>query len=1197
MYLSKLEIFGFKSFARKTTFDFHNGITGVVGPNGCGKSNIVDSIRWVLGEQRVSTLRSEMMENVIFNGSKTAKPLGMSEVSLTIENTRNVLPIEFTEVVITRRLFRSGESQYLLNNSPCRLKDIMDLFMDTGIGANAYSVIELPMIEHILNGNPEERRRILEEAAGVVKYKARRRAAFRKLEATEQDLLRLNDILSEVEKNVDSLKRQVQRAHRYQVLIDELKETEVKLSACQLRNIRDELEPLAAQSKNVGDRRQELSATIATAEAQIEEARLQILDIEKQLVAHQRDLNVNTQRLQQKEEEVLVSQERIRAVDENRVRFVQEILELKTRSGQVQVSGVQVEEKLAGIRRELEDLQKVMEEKQPHLSTLEQAYVMVRRQVREADTARMTELEKFGEANKEQERLKAQIEQGEARRTELATTRVALQAREVDLAQRRANITRQIAGVLAGLDRRRGHLTDNQQAIASAQSRLQQLKELMLDNAGQTQQRRDRIGLLRKFLETYEDHPEGVKYLVLEKTLSTGCLGTLGDQLRVPKHYRRAIEAALGEALVALLVEDPDRAFAGMEVLRQKEKGVVTFIAMSLAGKRYGAPAMSFSDQRVIASAAAVVECGSRLRGLVDNLLQDFYIVGTLQHARELLASAAGKRHSYVTLEGEVVSTWGPIRGGQIVDQSRQVAGLIGRREHLQQLEEEVARLLEAHARLETQRDAEATNVKTLQQNNDELQDAVRQLEADRQRLELELGQCSFELQKCQEEAAHCDGEEQKLIAAGQASNAALNLCQQRLAAFTGRRQQAESHHASVAEAVETAEREWHAAKQAANDAQMRVVEKRAEERNLLLEIERNQSSLEEIAAAIQRRTEQIADAERQSEELTETVARLREQMQDDFAQRKQLEQVIAELEKTFGERKQATDSQERALRSVHSEREELSDRLRRHEVRLTELSMRRENIINHIRENYEMEITQQPAPEEFDIAAATERVEWLRNRLKTLGPVNMLALKEYETEKQRLDFLTTQKNDLLKAEENLKETIRVINATAYERFGTIFSQVRENFIQVFRSFFENGEADLKLAEGDPLEAEVIIEANPKGRRLGSLALLSGGEKTLTAISLLFAIYLVKPSPFCILDEVDAPLDDMNIGRFVSALKKFSDNTQFIVVTHNKLTMKAADYLYGITMEEPGVSKVVSVKFEDIDVGKPPRPAAAEVVA
>jgi chromosome segregation protein len=296
---------------------------------------------------------------------------------------------------------------------------------------------------------------------------------------------------------------------------------------------------------------------------------------------------------------------------------------------------------------------------------------------------------------------------------------------------------------------------------------------------------------------------------------------------------------------------------------------------------------------------------------------------------------------------------------------------------------------------------------------------------------------------------------------------------------------------------------------------------------------------------------------------------------------------VVSEIERTFREQKQTADSKERALRAVRTERDDVSEKLHQAELHISELTMQRDNLIKHIRETYELDLTQQKAPEgEFDAAATEERVGWLRNRLKSMGPVNMLALSEYEKEKERFDFLTAQKEDLLKAEANLKDTIKVINDTAYERFGKVFSQIRENFIQVFKGFFENGEADLRLDEGDPLEADIVIEANPKGKKLGSLALLSGGEKTLTATSLLFAIYLVKPSPFCILDEVDAPLDDMNIGRFVGAIKKFSDNTQFIVVTHNKLTMKSADYLYGITMEEQGVSKVVSVKFEDAEVGK-----------
>jgi len=1192
VYLSDLEVFGFKSFAKKTQFVFHNGITGVVGPNGCGKSNIVDAIRWALGEQKAGALRSELMENVIFNGSKVQKPLGMAEVSLTIQNTKNVLPIQYSEVVITRRLFRSGESQYLLNNTVCRLKDIMDLLMDTGVGANAYSVIELAMVEQILNGKPEERRHIFEEAAGVGKYKARRKAAFRKLEATEQDLLRLNDILSEVEKTVDSLKRQVQKAERYQVHANELRETEVGLSAFQFFKIKNELEPLTTSAKDSRDRREQISAQLAAEEAQIEEMRLTLLEVEKQLVTRQRDLNANTDRIKKKEEQILVNQERIRAVKENRARFGKEIEELKTRGAMMEEMRVSLANKMEEFTLTLDTVVGEFNGKQSALTGIQENYQTKRQEVREAEAQRQGEVETLSQMQKEAERLRTQLEFNEKRQTALRQETEALQQRQAEITQRHGETQRQLASALARLDHLNVEIETNQQMLAEKETMIGRLKEELLSLQSAVQRHQDRAGLLRKFLETYEDHPEGVKHLLLERGMPEGCVGTLAEHIRVPENYRRAVESALGESVAALLVDHPDRAFEGMELLRQREKGLVTFMPLRGVHSQNGRNgAAHLDDARILARATDVVECDDAVRVLVGNLLDECYIVSSLAEARQLLERSNSHRQSFVTLTGEMLTTWGPMRGG---DTSRSSESVIDRKTQIEQLDAEVERLQEEMAeKSDARADAEEVLHRLLAQNENLLAQR-KTAESDKQKFELEFGQATFENTRAEQERQQRHEELTKIDESRQQLRAQFAELEPKLQELETRRQTAETTNTQLAAELEALEQQFRSAQEAANAANVIVVEKRAELRNAQSEIERLASNQRDIAESVERRTEQIAEAEQQEQELTAQIDGAREQLHDDFAERKELEEVVSEIERAFREQKQVADSKERALRAVRTERDEVLEKLHQAELHISELTMQRDNMIKHIHETYELDLAQQKAPRpediegrgEFNAAETEERVNWLRNRLKSMGPVNMLALSEYEKEKERFDFLTAQKNDLLAAEANLKDTIKVINDTAYERFGKIFSQIRENFIQVFKGFFENGEADLRLDEGDPLEADIVIEANPKGKKLGSLALLSGGEKTLTAISLLFSIYLVKPSPFCILDEVDAPLDDMNIGRFVGALRKFSDNTQFIVVTHNKLTMKAADYLYGITMEEQGVSKVVSVKFEDLHVGK-----------
>ena len=1196
MYLSDLEIFGFKSFAKKTQFVFHNGITGVVGPNGCGKSNIVDAIRWALGEQKAGALRSELMENVIFNGSKSQKPLGMAEVSLTVQNTRNILPIQYSEVVITRRLFRSGESQYLLNNTVCRLKDIMDLLMDTGVGANAYSVIELAMVEQILNGKPEERRHIFEEAAGVGKYKARRKAAFRKLEATEQDLLRLNDILTEVEKTVDSLKRQVQKAERYQVYANELRETEVSLAAFQFHKIKNELEPLTTGAKDSRDRREQLSAQLAAEEAQIEEMRLTLLEVEKQLVARQRDLNANTERIKKKEEQILISQERIRAVKENRGRFAKEIGELTGRRAMLEEMRVSLSNKLDELTLALDTVAGEFNSKQSALAANQEQYQTKRQEVREAEAQRQGETETLANLQKENERLRAQSEFNENRRQILQQESATLQQRQNELINRRDETQRQLAGTLARLDHLNLEIEATQRTLVEKEAAIARLKEQILSLNNFIQRHQDRASLLRKFLETYEDHPEGVKHLLLERGLPEGCAGTLAERIRVPENYRRAVEAALGEAVVSLLVDSPERAFEGMDILRQREKGMVTFMPLhgihSPNGKNGEWERGGVGDDgRILARATNVVDCDESVRVIVENLLDECYIVSSLTEARALLEQSNSSRQSFVTLAGEVLTTWGPLKGG---DTSRSSESVIDRKTQIEQLDAEAARLQEEMAQQSDIKEETEAELQRLLAQNETWLDQRKQTESEKQKLELEFGQAAFESNLAEQGIRQRGDESAKMEESQQQLRAQFAELEPRLQDLETRRQTAEVTNAQMLVELEGLEQQFRFAQETANAANVIVVEKRAELRNSQSEIERIAGNQRDISDSIQRRTEQIAEAEHHEKELTEQIDGTREQLHDDFAERKELEEVVAEIERAFREQKQVADSKERALRAVRNERDEVSEKLHQAELHISELTMQRDNLSKHIHETYELELAQQKAPEgEFEATATEERVNWLRNRLKSMGPVNMLALSEYGKEKERFDFLTTQKNDLLAAEANLKDTIKVINDTAYERFGKVFSQVRENFIQVFKSFFENGEADLRLDEGDPLEADIVIEANPKGKKLGSLALLSGGEKTLTAISLLFSIYLVKPSPFCILDEVDAPLDDMNIGRFVGALKKFSDNTQFIVVTHNKLTMKAADYLYGITMEEQGVSKVVSVKFEDAEVNQPREALAA----
>ncbi len=1181
MYLSRLELFGFKSFAQKTEIQFHDGITAIVGPNGCGKSNIVDAIRWVLGEQKAGVLRSDSMQNVIFNGTRNHKPLGMAEVSITIQNNRNVLPIEYSEVVITRRLFRSGESQYLLNNSVCRLKDILDLFMDTGVGPNAYSVIELNMVEKILNGRPEERRQIFEEAAGVTKYKLRRRAAFRKLEATEQDLIRLSDIISEVEKTVNSLRRQVLKARRYKDMSEELRQLELDYSAFHLAKIQKELGPLQENFKHMRRQREEVASQLAGEEAQIEEWQVQLLEVERQLNARRNDLNANSLRVQQKEEEILVSQERVKAAEQARVRARRDIEELQQRKETLDEEKEQLHQNLAEAEQKLKEVEAEFQKAQAALDEVKQRYTAKRQEGQKLEEARLLRLESIGDAQKEHEKLITQVEYIDRQLESFAQETKELQERQNRTEDKIRELEAQkqnLQDALFEIDESRAVID---REIERIRHEIENQRNRVLDMKGQIQARRERAGLLRKFVETYEDYPEGVRHLLLENRLGDDCHGTVGDLISVDDAYRKAIEVALGEAAVALVVQGSEQAVQAIELLKTEGKGAVTFLPLERIRQNGEAdqPLLETvkSHPGLVGRAADLVNVSETFRPALQTLLRHVLIARDLNAAMDIASRLSDSRVAVVTLNGEVAYSWGAIRGG---DSEEAEASLVGRKAIIESLENEIRNLESELTELQDQLHSNEQRLKELQEKNRALEEDKQKKVRLLQDAEVALGEARVEQQRSEERIETIRQESAALKEQKSELVARLDELRPQFEQFEIQKQEIEADYAAYQQALEALEVELREAEERVQTIHLELATRKAEMRNDQQALERLLKTEREIEETIKRREEEIRNAEEVIETLNERIAELRDLLQDDFAERKELEEVIAEIEREYQQRKEQLEERDKALRKVRAERDEISERVHEMELRISKLQMDEKNLLDHIREAYEIDLKTHPVPDEIDLDKASQRINELKQKLRTMGPVNMLALKDYETEKERLDFLLSQKEDLLKAEENLKETIRVINNTAYERFSSVFSKVRENFIQVFKSFFENGSADLRMDGDDPLEAEIVIEANPKGKKVGSLALLSGGEKALTAISLLFALYLVKPSPFCILDEVDAPLDDANIRRFTGALKKFSDRTQFIVVTHNKLTMSAANQLYGITMEEPGISKVVSVKFE-----------------
>lgn len=1184
MYLEGITIHGFKSFARKTQIVFNDGITAVVGPNGCGKSNIVDAIRWVLGEQKAGIIRSERMENVIFNGTKQVKPLGMAEVSLKIHNTKNILPVEYSEVVVTRRLFRSMESQYLLNNAPCRLKDIQDLFMDTGMGPNAYSIIELSMVETILNGKPEERRKIIEEAAGVTKYKLRRKAAFRKLEATEADLVRVNDIISEVEKTVNSLQRQVRKARRYQEFSEELKACEIQLASHRYSKIQLELRPLAEKLREAQNSRVSLSTRFDEKEAEIEENRRQLLDLEKHLSAQQKELNELALRIQKQEEQILVARERRKALENAKIRLQRDREENRLRLEKNQRQILTSREQLQALFETIQQAESDYQEKNSALKKIEMRIEEKNEQLKALENQRLRAVEGLTDSKKEEERLKTQLEniderlRAVARQTEEYTLLTKIRADKI------AKLEEKKSGV-EGDWRRKTHEHKKVLAeIAGLAKEKEALRERILNRKSEIQTLKERIELLRKFIESYDDHPEGVKHLIREGHLNGGYKGTLAEVLSVDEKYRYAIETALGEAAVSLVVEGTDQALQCIEVLRSGEKGSVTFYPLDNIHDINGVNGNGLDpahSEGMIDWAYNLVKCRRDFRPLVHSLLYDYVVVKDLATAKRYAENLQNKRLNFITLNGEVFSTWGAIRGGATSNQ----AGIVGRKELVEQLQDHLKDLLAQSALDENELQNVERRYKEAFATEQTLVKETKALEARVNDFDMQHAQLTFEAQKDREALERLEKEQKDHLHNKKDLQKKFQGISPSLSDLEENKVKFEAEHKRLTEELARLEEEVKSFREVEQESRMKLVDLKGEERHQQENISRLVEYERELKRAQTRIAEEIDTANREYVQLEEQIEVNKKAIEGDFARHQVLEAKVHEIEQRYFAEKEALETKEKLVKEIREQRDMASESFHGMELRVSELKMTAEKIRERVKEEYDAEINGGEVDEAFGEEAVEGRINELRTKLQAMGPVNLLALKEYEKEKSRLEFLQSQKNDLIEAENNLTQTIRVINKTARERFMGIFEQVRHNFKEVFTGFFENGIADLKLGESDdPLEADIVIEADPKGRKISALTLLSGGEKTLTAISLLFAIYLVKPSPFCILDEVDAPLDDANIGRYVQAIRKFSKNTQFIVVTHNKLTMREADCLYGITMQEEGISKVVSVNFEDMQL-------------
>jgi len=1186
MRIKRLDICGFKSFMERSVFSFDDGITGVVGPNGCGKSNVVDAIRWVMGEQSAKNLRGRGMEDVIFNGSESKAPLSMAEVSLTfrVEEHDELAPqyAGYPEITVTRRLFRSGESEYLINKTTCRLLDITELFLGTGVGTKAYSIIEQGRVGLIVSSKPEDRRALIEEAAGITKYKARRKAAERKMEYTQQNLTRVNDIVSELSRRLDALERQAKKAEKYKRLKSDVREIELHVAShrylgliaekkalqYRLDNLsgeeRESLERVRSLEEAIGQKRhalEEEGRALVAFQDQVYALESQVRLDEQNLAHWTQDQEDSLRRVEQAQAELESLSNRKRELDSTTSTREQELLGLtgSSKDDETNMSAAQEElRRLTGLQAELSSRLD-----QERAALIAVASRLANHENNLVNLARQrTDLEARRAKNRaEADVLRQEEEQLEKSRNEVAERVSQSRQAALEIAERRTHEEE-------ALGRTRQVFTENEIQVIG-------LREELGD-------KRSRLATLQEIQHNYEGFDRGVRAVMLkvgQEARTQGIFGLVADVLSTTPRYEKAIEAALGERLQHVVVESRDKGLEFVHYLKALSEGRSTFVPVVSDAPVPEAAAPDTSRPGILTSALAEIRCEDALLPLVQALLGDVVIVSDLATAQEYSAGE-GRRFTLVTLDGEVIRPDGSVTGGE---REGAAVGALQKKREIAELTEEVARVEERYNEI-------LTRHYTLQKQMGHAEGVLKGLEKNRHAEELNLA--------AQEKDLHKAGAD--------------------LARIRDRLSVLDSEDAQLSQALSVLQVEEEASRGEVAHGQTDREGREEKVRQLTVELESVRQKFEQLSsdltslrvkvaanserdAAARKELEQIASTRRELEErLLRLVTTIKEggERVDELARRieqateakgqsaQKLLQMVTELDqrrRVHAEQSVQVKDEDAQLRDLRTRVDELTHGLSQASLRERELAMELIHLNDQIRERHQLELELEL--HRYHLLAlppeAEPRVKELRSQLEKMGEINLTAIEEHAELAKRYDFLAGQKKDLEGSLEQLHEAIAKIDKTSSERFAQTFEIVNEKFQQIFPRLFGGGRAGLVLTkEGPGAEPGVEIVAQPPGKKLQSVNLFSGGEKALTAVSLIFAIFLIKPTPFCLLDEVDAPLDEGNVGRYNEMVKEMSKQSQFILITHNKRTMEIADTLYGVTMEEPGISKLVSVNMK-----------------
>ncbi len=1236
MYLHSLELFGFKSFAPKTVLQFHRGVTCVVGPNGCGKSNVLDAIRWVLGEQSAKALRGGEMADVIFSGTDSRSALGMAEVSMNFAECEQQLGVDWSEVTITRRVFRDGSSEYLLNKTPCRLKDIHSLFMDTGIGRSAYSIMEQGKIDQILSSRPEDRRAIFEEAAGITRFKSQKKEALRKLEATEANLIRLDDIIKEVKRQIGSLQRQAGKARRYQTLLSELKVFETHSAQRQWENYDRQRVEGSEELGSFQSRQSQLELEIEEGESSLSVQRSALTEMEEKLEVSRRAVGDLRTRISNHENRIIFNREKVAEFEGLIARYQGEaisgrerlqVAEAAMRDADIELE--QITELLAVELRHMEekqaaaaslsgqrgDSESAMHRVGHEVQRLEHRVSAVRGQLsavaqqREGAEARLgilqAELDQLGEAA-----TRAESGLNEARNrvleTEESLSRRALELTEVE-----------------------GNLRLSTMGMATAEGEIRQLERTLSEKAS-------RLDVLKGLVEAGEGFSAGtqtvLKGLDNPEFFKPAIDGALAQFIRVEPEYVAAVEAAFGAHLQAVVMRDASKAEHILKTLRANKWGRAVLALRDVAQSLEHNAAVENQRERMLPEGALgwlieKIQVQPEVQGVVEKLLSFAVLVPDLETA---LRFGPRRGWSWVTLNGDVLTGDGMLYGG--LDSGEASASMLERRNAIQSLEGDVSDLAVQIRMKQSVRDQIQAQFTALQAQQEEAREARQTAQLSLSTLKGEIAQLDRELSDTRRKQEGMGGEQAAAQARFHEALARVEVFEAEVFELLSQIDQQQAQRTELQAQLEVCRAQEAEVVSELNELRVRVATERQRHSSLHHQRQPMEARLAELRDNLDQRERDIQDYEgriattlSETEEIESNLGGLRGRVDESESEVSKLLAERSSMASQVEEEANELRTRRSALSGIHEQRSKL-------EVRVSQVSMKADALEEHIRRRYQIELREfqkdsyslkvayrdaikrqrsgggftpsTEAEEPVPVASAEDQSEdsgseslgvgafeldWLRievmvreidQRLESMGPVNLEAIQEFEELEQRFAFLEKQQNDLNQSKEELLQVIAKINATTTQLFAETFAKVKVNFREMFTELFGGGRADLVLSdEKDPLESGIEIIAKPPGKQLQSITLLSGGEKTMTAVSLLFAIYMVKPSPFCVLDEMDAPLDESNINRFIKILDRFVGQSQFVVISHNKKTIARADALYGVTMEEHGVSRLVGVKF------------------